>query len=193
MKILYTTIVVIVCVVGVLLLVFNTSSSKSPNYVHNYKKALKNKAVDIEKAGMSAEWVGQRFGSVMNHFKSHDVMERAKIAFAADIYFNDTWHTHQTPQELGDYLKRTGEKVHKIVVLVDDVVVSQTNAYVRWNMSIIINEGDEPISSVGMTHLRFDQNRQIVIYQDYWDGIEGFYRTLPVLGGVLEAVRKKME
>ena len=192
MKILYITISLIVFALGIVILMCFMSSSNQPTYSHNYKKALQNKAIDIEKAGISAEWVGQQFDSVMNHFKSPDVVDRAIITFASEIYFNDTWHTHETPQTLGNYLKRTGEKVYDIDIQVDDVVVRETNAYVRWSMSIIVNEGDKPISSVGMTHLRFDENRQIVTYQDYWDGVEGFYRTLPIIGGALEILRKKL-
>jgi len=75
---------------------------------------------------------------------------------------------------------------------VDDVVIRQRNAYVRWSMSIITKQGTKPISSVGMTHLQFNADRKIVTYQDYWDGIDGFYRTLPIIGGVLEMVRKKL-
>ncbi len=59
-------------------------------------------------------------------------------------------------------------------------------------MTFIIDENDKPIKSVGMTHMRFNKKQQIMTYQDYWDGVEGFYRTLPVIGGILEAVRKKL-
>lgn len=179
-------------IAGPLSLVGCMTSVKNPIYVNDYKQSLQSEAIDIEQAGISAEWVGERFSSVMNHFQSPDVVERAENVFAPKFYFNDTWHTHGTPQELGDYLKRTGEKVHNIDVLIDDVVVSKTNAYIRWNMSITVDKNDEPINSVGMTHLRFNADKEIVTYQDYWDGIEGFYRTLPVLGGILEIIRKRL-
>jgi len=63
---------------------------------------------------------------------------------------------------------------------------------VRWTMSFIIDEGDTPINSVGMTHLQFNEEKKIVVYQDYWDGIEGFYRTLPVIGPALSMIRKQL-
>lgn len=192
MKKIYKIISWLGLVTGISLLVGCMTTVKDSAYVDNYKQALQAESIDLEEAGISAEWVGQHFSSVMNHFKSSDVKERAKIAFAEQIYFNDTWHTHQNPKELGDYLQRTGEKVSFIEVLVDDVVISKTNAYVRWNMSIVVNEKDKPINSIGMTHLRFNEDKKIVTYQDYWDGIEGFYRTLPVIGGVLEMIRKKL-
>jgi len=102
------------------------------------------------------------------------------------------WHTFTDVSSLGSYLNRTGERVHFIEVLVDDVVISNENAYVRWRMSFIINEGDAPIDSVGMSHLQFNKDKKIVVYQDYWDGVEGFYRTLPAIGPVLSMIRKKM-
>jgi len=178
--------------IGVSLLVGCMNTVKGPTYVDNYKQALQAESIDLEAAGISSEWVGQHFSSVMNHFKSSDVKKRTKTAFAEQVYFNDTWHTHRNSETLGDYLQRTGDKVSFIEVLVDDVVISKKNAYVRWNMSIIVDEKDQPINSVGMTHLRFNKDKKIVTYQDYWDGIEGFYRTLPVIGGILEMIRKKL-
>ena len=177
---------------GVLLLVGCMTASKNPFYVNNYNQALESTAIDLEEAGITADWVGERFSYVMNAFKAPDILERAKSTFAPELYFNDTWHTHESNQELGEYLQRTGERVHFIEVKIDDVVVSKTNAYVRWNMTFTIDENDKPIKSVGMTHMRFNEKQKIMTYQDYWDGVEGFYRTLPVIGGILEAVRKKL-
>ena len=188
----YNMTVLLGIVIAFSLLIGYTTLVKSSTYVDNYKQALQTESIDLDAAGISSQWVGEHFSSVMNHFKSPDVKERAQAAFAEKMYFNDTWHTHGDPKSLGDYLQRTGEKVNFIEVTVDDVVISKTNAYVRWNMSIIVNEKDAPINSVGMTHLRFNQDKKIITYQDYWDGIEGFYRTLPVIGGILETIRRKL-
>jgi len=192
MKKLFKPIQWILLVLGLLLLFGCMSNSAESSYVNNYQKALQIDAVDLENSGITADQVGASFISVMNNLKSDDVVERTKTVFASQIYFNDTWHTHQSSQELGEYLKRTGKKVHSIDIVIDDVVVSKKNAYVRWNMQFVIDEGDQPLHSVGMTHLRFNEKQQIITYQDYWDGVEGFYRTLPVLGSVLNAVRKKL-
>lgn len=170
-----------------------TSMAKESYYTNQYSEALKSAStIDLEENNVSKEWVAVQFDAVMNQFKAKDVVERSERIFASSLYFNDTWHTHTSSRELGEYLKRTGDRVHSIEVLVDDVAISKSSAYVRWNMSFVIKEGDKPINSFGMTHLSFNSEMQIVTYQDYWDGIEGFYRTLPVIGRVLSAIRKKM-
>jgi hypothetical protein len=183
-----------ICLIMVMVSISGCMSvAKEPYYVNQYGEALKTvPAIDLEEENISSEWVSNQFSSIMNQFKADDVVDRANNIFAEKMYFNDTWHTHITSEQLGDYLKRTGERVYFIQVLVDDVAISKTNAYVRWSMSFVINEGDDPIDSVGMTHLRFNKDKKIVTYQDYWDGVEGFYRTLPVIGAVLTAIRKKM-
>lgn len=176
-----------------LLLVGCSTAGEKPVYVNEYQKAQQDKkTINLQQAGLTADWVGKRFSGIMNQFKAEDVKSRAMSHFAENLYFNDTWHTFTDVESLGNYLYRTGERVHSIEVLVDDVVVSNKNAYVRWTMSFIIDEGDTPINSVGMTHLQFNENKKIVVYQDYWDGIEGFYRTLPVIGPVLSMIRKKL-
>ncbi|MGH1427815.1 MAG: nuclear transport factor 2 family protein [Arenicella sp.] len=192
MKKTYLTFNFLLLALGMLLLVGCMTTNKDPFYVNQYQDSLQKEAINLEENGITNDWVGQRFDYVMNHFKAPDVVERVNTAFAPAVYFNDTWHTHESPTSLGEYLKRTGERVHEIEVLIDDAVVSKENAYIRWNMTFTVSKGDEPIKSVGMTHLRFNQDMQIITYQDYWDGVEGFYRTLPVIGSVLGMIRKKL-
>jgi hypothetical protein len=168
------------------------STLSKPIYFEKYQVALNSNAINLENENISKEWVAERFSGIMNQFKAVDVVERAATHFAPTLYFNDTWHTFSDSKTLGEYLKRTGERVHNIEVLVQDVVVSQQDAYVRWSMSFVINEGEESIDSYGMTHLRFDENKQIVLYQDYWDGVEGFYRTLPVVGKALAYIKSRL-
>jgi len=178
---------------SILLLTACSNAEKNPVYVNDYQSALKAKtAINLQQAGVSASWVSERFSGVMNKFKADDVESRARKHFAQNLYFNDTWHTFTDVESLGSYLSRTGDRVHFIEVLVDDVVISNKNAYVRWSMSFTIDAGDAPINSVGMTHLQFNAEKKIVVYQDYWDGIEGFYRTLPAIGPVLSMIRKRL-
>lgn len=169
-----------------------TSIEQQPIYAKKYQKSLQNKAINLQDQGVSAAWVAERFAGVMNQFKADDITARVKSHFAPELYFNDTWHTFTNSTELANYLKRTGERVYSIEVLIDDVVISEENAYIRWRMSFMIDEGDSKIESIGMTHLRFDENRQIVLYQDYWDSVEGFYRTLPAIGPILTMIRNSL-
>jgi steroid Delta-isomerase len=44
----------------------------------------------------------------------------------------------------------------------------------------------------GTTHLRFAADGRIVYHRDYWDAAEELYAKLPVIGGVMRFLRRKM-
>ena len=48
------------------------------------------------------------------------------------------------------------------------------------------------IDSFGMTHLRFNEQGQIVLHQDYWDAAGGFYEHLPLLGSSIRSIRSNL-
>ena len=48
------------------------------------------------------------------------------------------------------------------------------------------------VTTTGMTHLGFNQQGLIILHQDYWDSAGGFYARLPILGGVINAVRSRI-
>ena len=44
----------------------------------------------------------------------------------------------------------------------------------------------------GVTHLRFDADDRVTLHRDYWDAAEELYEKLPLLGGLMRAVRRRL-
>lgn len=44
----------------------------------------------------------------------------------------------------------------------------------------------------GVTHLRFDAEGRVALHRDYWDAAEELYEKLPVLGGLMRALRRRL-
>jgi hypothetical protein len=110
--------------------------------------------------------------------------------YAEQLYFHDTFHTFYTRDEVRQYFLNMGAKaVTKVTPL--DYAENGDTVWLRWQMStkfdVLWKKLD--ITTVGMTHLRFNEAGLIVMHQDYWDGVEGFYAHLPLLGGLVTWVR----
>jgi hypothetical protein len=41
-----------------------------------------------------------------------------------------------------------------------------------------------------MSRVRFDAGGRVVLHQDYWDSASGLFEHVPVLGGLIRAVKK---
>ncbi|MFN9409393.1 MAG: nuclear transport factor 2 family protein [Akkermansiaceae bacterium] len=118
----------------------------------------------------------------------------AKV-YAADAYLNDTLVTHHGPDEIKTYFLATADTMTKYQVTVDDTVSSGNDHYVRWTMIFTapkLNAG-KPVESVGMSHVRFNSAGQVVMHQDFWDSGTNIYGQLPVMGGVIESIRRRFE
>ena len=44
----------------------------------------------------------------------------------------------------------------------------------------------------GVTHLRFNADGRVTLHRDYWDAAEELYEKLPLLGGVMRALKRRL-
>ena len=73
-------------------------------------------------------------------------------------------------------------------------LISGNDVFLVWSMEARFTPiRTERISdSLGVTHLRFDENGRVILHQDFWDSTEGFFRHVPVLGSVVNAVKRRV-
>lgn len=123
------------------------------------------------------------------------VEANAAKVYAPDAYLNDTLVTHHGVEQIKAYFLKTAETMTQYQVTVDDTVSSGNDHYVRWTMVFAAPKlnGGKPVESVGMSHVRFNSAGQVIMHQDFWDSGTNIYGQLPVLGGVIESIRKRFE
>lgn len=157
-------------------------------YVADYQQAQNQSASAV----VDAKKVEDLFSFIFLDMKEGNIAERVIDTYAEPLYFNDTIHTYRTVPDLAKYLQKTADRVVSLKGQVDDVAINGDNAYVRWTMTFQVKEDSKPLTSVGITHLRFNEAGKIILHQDYWDGVEGLYHSIPVLGSMLKGVRKRL-
>lgn len=132
------------------------------------------------------------FPAVFESFDDADLEKRVEAAYAASIYFNDTLVTLTDRRSLVAYLLESSERTNYVRTRILDVARSSEDFYVRWQlqMSFDVMGNERRSNTVGMTHLRFNEQGKIILHQDFWDSAGGFYQTLPVVGRIISWVRK---
>jgi len=116
---------------------------------------------------------------------THDELAaRIRELYAPDLYFNDTIHTFNDRDALVDYLVRTGESLDESRVEVRQVIRDGADVFLRWSMEFRTRAAGKDIhsQSIGMTHLRFDEQGRVVLHQDFWDSGHALYAHLPIVG-----------
>ena len=47
-------------------------------------------------------------------------------------------------------------------------------------------------TSIGMSHIRFNSEGQVVLHQDFWDSSAGLFEHMPALGWMIRAVKRRL-
>lgn len=132
--------------------------------------------------------------ALFSDLKQDDLAEQIDEVYAQDLYFNDTIHTFSDRESLKAYILATAEKVNKTTTVFEDVAKSGDNYYLRWRMQVEADIGVKTIvsESIGMTQLRFNEQGKVVFHQDFWDNTEGFFRHVPIVGGMIKQIKKRL-
>lgn len=133
----------------------------------------------------------QAFIKLYDQLDDGSIDKQIAETYAEKIYFNDMLVTIHDRQNLSQYLKHTQQQLDSIKFEVLSVQDTGNDSYVRWLMQTRFKSigQDIDIQSIGISHLRFNANNKIILHQDYWDSMQGFYQHLPIIGGVLRWIK----
>ncbi len=136
----------------------------------------------------------ERFKAVYADLKGPNLADRINAAYAQDLYFNDTLHTFSDRAGLSKYLQETAARVDSVQVDVDRVIVDGADVWLKWRMSTRARALGRTMQAdtIGMTHLRFDDDGLVVLHQDYWDSTEGVFSHIPFVGGLVRWTRNRL-
>ena len=123
-----------------------------------------------------------------------DLAERIDDVYAPSLFFNDTVHTFNDRASLKAYMTKTGANLSKSNVTIHQTIRDGQDVFVRWTMYFETSEGDDAIrsTSIGISHLRFNDEGQVVVHQDYWDSASALYAHLPLVGTVIRAAQDRL-
>jgi steroid delta-isomerase len=78
----------------------------------------------------------------------------------------------------------------RFVVL--DALVQGEQCFLTWNFNFRLKGQAQERHVHGSSHLRFGPDGRIAYHRDYWDAAEEFYEKLPLLGGLLRLIKRRL-
>ncbi|OPL16000.1 MAG: hypothetical protein AVO38_01700 [delta proteobacterium ML8_D] len=161
----------------------------------NYYKVLAEtdplKIGALEEASEREKEAIDRFTDFYAVFSSDRVKEGVKGLYAEEAYFRDAYKAVQGSDAIEDYFMKSAETIHECTFDIQDIAVHQGNYYFRWIMHLTTRRWkNEPIETVGMSHVRFNDEGKVIFHQDYWDS-SIIYEKVPVMGSVIRWIKKQ--
>ena len=183
---------------GFTLLLVGCSANQPKGYVDDYRSAVESyrglgNAITSKPDGAQAQ-VLNNFKHLFANLKSADIASVVNDVYAQDLYFNDTFHTIRSRDQLTHYLIETSKKLEYSHVTFTEMAVSNNSYFLSWEMHIEFSASGSKVNtkSIGVSQIRFNEQGQITFHQDFWDNTQGFFGHLPVFGYLINKVRGQL-
>ena len=166
------------------------SGSENPSYPAAYRAAL----VETEQSAPVRNRDLELFIKFLESIGTPGSAKAASELYSEDIHFSDALILTKDKQVIVKHFSDLEAAGSKVKVTMHQRILSGNDIFLVWSMEARFTPiRREMISdSLGVTHLRFDRNGKVILHQDFWDSTEGFFRHIPVLGSVVNSVRRRV-
>ncbi|WFB36418.1 hypothetical protein P3T73_01395 [Kiritimatiellota bacterium B12222] len=148
-------------------------------------------AADPERGSVDEKaWI-QKVERAFSPFTPESAQQYFPLAYAEKFYFRDAFHVFTERDEMVAYMVSSAEMSPGVTFDFSPVARRGIDFYLPWVMVLPSKSGGEPQRSVGLSHLRFNAEGQVIFHQDYWDSADVLVPKVPVANGLIELVRRR--
>ncbi|MBL4654746.1 MAG: nuclear transport factor 2 family protein [Bacteroidia bacterium] len=110
--------------------------------------------------------------------------------YSDKVIFTDPIHEINGIENLKSYFKKLNENLVQGSFLFTDETITDNKAYLSWEMKLELKKPKKNVKASGISVLIFEQ--KITKHRDYFDAGELFYENIPLLGGIIRLLKKKI-
>jgi hypothetical protein len=123
---------------------------------------------------------------------SPEWVERLEEIYHPQYEFHDPFHDFSADMPR---MKEHFSKIFKLAqskFIVEDAARGGDGAYVRWTWEWKWKPKHELRVVPGVTHIRLSDDGRVAYHRDLFDAAYGFFEVVPVVGGMIRAVKKRL-
>lgn len=122
-----------------------------------------------------------------------ETLDRIPEWFTEDARFCDPFNDVTGHRRIRAVFAHSYELVTDVAIDLGDRAVGQQAGYLRWTYRYRTRKGGRPWRIEGMSEIRFAADGRVAEHVDHWDAAGQVYEKLPVLGGVLGMIKRKLQ
>lgn len=135
----------------------------------------------------------ESFKTLYRAMCAEDLQEELLVeVYDENLLFQDSFHKIESRGAFLDYCTALYENLTSCDFDFHDQWINDGQAMLTWTMTYShpkLNRG-KPISVQGTSHIRFTD--KVYFHQDYFDGGALLYEHVPVLGSIIQQLKKRM-
>ncbi|WP_168204275.1 nuclear transport factor 2 family protein [Aliikangiella coralliicola] len=134
----------------------------------------------------------EKFKSTYQQLNSTNIDSIGEL-YANEIIFTDPFHRVEGLPELKQYFANQYQNIDTVEFSFGEAIYQGARFFVEWEMNLKhprLN-GNQPFCVPGCTLFRVNQDNQIIFHRDYFDAGTLLYERLPIIGGLVNWVKRK--
>ena len=121
-----------------------------------------------------------------------DDLQRFGAIFSDDVHFKDPFNDVHGLQAVVAVFSHMFEQCAHLRFDVTDSCQTGARAFLRWDFHFTPKGGSGEYHLHGLSRVCFDANGRVNEHIDYWDPAEQIYGRLPIIGWLLERLRRRL-
>lgn len=136
--------------------------------------------------------VANRYAEFYETLIKETPKEEYLLFFDEHSYFEDPFQKVHGIEAIHKIFTDMYEKLYEPKFIVDEVISSDNVAYIRWDFEYALSEKGSQEFFTGVSRVIFSEDEKVLSHIDYWDAASHVYEKIPLLGGLLRLIKRKL-
>jgi len=125
---------------------------------------------------------------------SPDSLDRLPQLYAADAHFKDPFNELQGLAGIEAVFRHMFSSLDQPRFVVTGQVLQGPQCFLTWDFHFQLKRSrPTPVLTVrGASHLVFNAQGRVQLHRDYWDAAEELYEKIPLLGGLMRWLKRRV-
>jgi hypothetical protein len=169
-------------------------SSPSASYQAGLQAALAASPADWPAYGEAEQAAVGALKRLFSEYTPEALEKNVPRVYTAEPFFRDGFREITDLETLTRYFMHSAASLSSCTFEFQPHASLNGNVYLPWTMTFRLKRDKETDFSevIGMTHLRFNAEGQVIFHQDYWDPTDAVWRRIPLAGWLIKKVRARL-
>ena len=140
--------------------------------------------------------MSERLDHLIGYFETvtEATVPQLRDFYAADAYFKDPFNEVHNIAEIEQIFAHMFDLLSEPRFIVHTRIEQGDEAFLTWDFRFRIKKYKPEVEQVirGGSHLRFDTQSKVSYHRDYWDAAEELYEKLPLIGGLMRFMKRRI-
>ncbi len=125
---------------------------------------------------------------------TEQTLPQLRELYAANAYFKDPFNEVNDIAAIETIFAHMFVSLHEPRFIVTTKIAQGHEAFLTWDFTFRIKKFKPNVTQTirGASHLRFNEEGRVVFHRDYWDAAEELYEKLPVIGGFMRFIKRRV-